>query len=92
MSRKAEEYVVGILFPYENRTEIKYVTSISSKSKVAKWEDGQNAMTFSKAYAKDLAWVLTLNGNPAIAMLKESYLHLENPKIESEWLIWQLEN
>ena len=84
MSRKAEECVVGILFPYENRTEIKYVTSISSKSKVAKWEDGQNAMTFSKAYAKDLAWGLTLNGNPAIAMLKESYLHLENPKIESE--------
>ena len=92
MSRKAEEYVMGILFPYENRTEIKYVTSISSKSKIAKWDDGQNAMTFSKAYAKDLAWGLTLNGNPAIAMLKESYLHLENPKIESEWLIWQLEN
>lgn len=84
MSRKAEEYVVGILFPYENRTEIKYVTSISSKSKIAKWDDEQNAMTFSKAYAKDLAWGLTLNGNPAIAMLKESYLHLENPKIESE--------
>lgn len=84
MSRKAEEYVMGILFPYENRTEIKYVTSISSKSKIAKWDDGQNAMTFSKAYAKDLAWGLTLNGNPAIAMLKESYLHLENPKIESE--------
>ena len=84
MSRKAEEYVVGILFPYENRTEIEYVTSISSKSKVAKWEDGQNEMTFSKAQAKDLAWGLTLNGNPAIAMLKESYLHLENPKIESE--------
>ena len=36
MSRKAEEYVMGILFPYENRTEIKYVTSISSKSKIAK--------------------------------------------------------
>ena len=61
MSRKAEEYVMGILFPYENRTEIKYVTSISSKSKIAKWDDGQNAMTFSKAYAKDLAWGLTLN-------------------------------
>ena len=41
-------------------------------------------MTFLKAYAKDLAWGLTLNGNTAIAMLKESYLHLENPKIESE--------
>lgn len=84
MSRKAEEYVVGILFPYENRTEIKYVTSVSSEHKVAKWEDGKEAMTFSKVYAKDLACGLTLNGNPAIIMLKESYLHLVNPKIESE--------
>lgn len=81
MARKTEEYVVGILFPYENRTEIKYVTSISSKSKIAKWEDGQNAITFSKTYAKDLAWGLILNGNPSIAILKESYLNLSNPKI-----------
>lgn len=85
MSRKAEEYVVGILIPYEDRTEIKYVTNVSSEPKVAKWEDGKEAITFSKVYAKDLAWGLTLNGNPAIAMLKESYLNLSNPKIvESE--------
>lgn len=85
MARKAEEYVVGILFPYKDRTEIKYVTNVSSEHKVAKWEDGKEAITFSKAYAKDLAWGLTLNGHPAIAMLKESYLNLNNPKIvESE--------
>lgn len=85
MARKAEEYVVGILFPYKDRTEIKYVTNVSSEPKVAKWEDGKEAITFSKAYAKDLAWGLTLNGNPAIAMLKKSYLNLSNPKIvESE--------
>ena len=81
MARKAEEYVVGILFPYKDRTEIKYVTNVSSEPKVAKWEDGKEAMTFSKVYAKDLAWGLTLNGNPAIIMLKESYLNLSNPKI-----------
>ena len=81
MARKTEEYVVGILFPYKDRTEIKYVTSVSSEPKVAKWEDGKEAMTFSKVYAKDLAWGLTLNGNPAIIMLKESYLNLSNPKI-----------
>lgn len=85
MSRKAEEYVVGILIPYEDRTEIKYVTSVSSEPKVAKWEDGESAMTFSKNYAKDLAFGLTLNGNPALAMLKESYMDLKNPKpTESE--------
>ena len=81
MARKAEEYVVGILFTYKDRTEIKYVTNVSSEPKVAKWEDGKEAMTFSKVYAKDLAWGLTLNGNPAIIMLKESYLNLSNPKI-----------
>lgn len=84
MARKTE-YVIGILFPYKDRTEIKYVTNVSSEPKVAKWEDGKEAITFSKAYAKDLAWGLTLNGHPAIAMLKESYLNLSNPKIvESE--------
>lgn len=36
MARKAEEYVIGILFPYEERTEIKYVTSILNEVKVAK--------------------------------------------------------
>ena len=79
------EYVVGILFTYKDRTEIKYVTSVSSEPKVAKWEDGKEAMTFSKVYAKDLAWGLTLNGNYAIAILKESYLNLINPEsAESE--------
>ena len=80
MARKAEKYEIGVLFPYKDRTEIKYVTSVSSEHKVAKW-DGKEAMTFSKAYAKDLALGLTLNGNPAIIMLKESYLNLSNPKI-----------
>ena len=85
MARKTEEYVVGILFTYKDRTEIKYVTNVSSEPKVAKWEDGKEAMTFSKVYAKDLAWGLTLNGNPAIAILKESYLNLINPEAaESE--------
>lgn len=40
MARKAEEYVVGILCPYKDRTEIKYVTNVLNESKVAKWEDG----------------------------------------------------
>ena len=85
MARKTEEYAVGILFPYKDRTEIKYVTSVSSEPKVAKLEDGKEAMTFSKVYAKDLACGLTLNGNPAIAILKESYLNLINPEsAESE--------
>lgn len=79
MARKAEEYVIGILFPYEERTEIKYVTNILNEVKVAKWEDGEEAMTFSKAYARDLACALSFNGNPAIVMLKESYLTLKNP-------------
>ena len=52
MARKAkEEYVVGILSSYEDRTEIKYVTSIQTEPKVAHWEDGKEAMTFSKDYA-----------------------------------------
>ena len=85
MARKTEQYSVGILFPTKTETTIKYVTGVQTQPKVAKWEDGKDAMTFSKAYAKDLAWGLTLNGNPAIAILKESYLNLINPEAaESE--------
>lgn len=84
MARKAEEYVVGILFAYEDRTEIKYVTSIETETKVAHWKDGEEAMTFSKDYAKDLAWALSVNGNAAIPMIKADYLDLRNPEKERE--------
>ena len=84
MARKAEEYVVGILFAYEDRTEIKYVTSIDTQTKVAHWEDGKEAKIFSKDWAKDLAWALCLNGNAAIPMIKPNYLDLVNPDKEKE--------
>ena len=76
------EYAVGILFPYKDRTEIKYVTSVSSEPKVAKWDDGKEAMTFSKDYAKDLAFGLCVNGYAAIVMIKSDYLTLVNPESE----------
>lgn len=80
MARKSEEYVVGVLFAYEDRTEIKYVTGIETETKIAYWKDGKEAMTFSKDWAKDLAWALCLNGNAAIPMLKADYLNLVNPE------------
>ena len=83
MARKAkEEYVVGILSSYEDRTEIKYVTSIQTEPKVAHWEDGKEAMTFPKDYAKDLAFGLCVNGYTAIVMIKPDYLTLVNPESE----------
>ena len=83
MARKAkEEYVVGILSSYEDRTEIKYVTSIQTEPKVAHWGDGKEAMAFSKDYAKDLAFGLCVNGYTAIVMIKSDYLTLANPESE----------
>ena len=85
MARKAkEEYVVGILFPTKTQTTIKYVTSVQTEPKVAKWDDGKEAMTFSKDYAKDLAFGLCVNGYTAIVMIKPDYLTLVNPESESE--------
>ena len=85
MARKAkEEYVVGILFPTKTQTTIKYVTGVQTEPKVAKWDDGKEAMVFSKDYAKDLAFGLCINGYPAIVMIKPDYLTLVNPKAESE--------
>ena len=83
MARKAkEEYVVGILSSYEDRTEIKYITSIQTEPKVAHWEDGKEAMIFSKDYAKDLAFGLCVNGYTAIVIIKPDYLTLVNPESE----------
>ena len=84
MTRKAEQYVIGILSSYEDRTEIKYVTSVQTEPKVAKWDDGKEAKTFSKDYAKDLAFGLCVNGYAAIVMIKPDYLTLVNPESEEE--------
>ena len=84
MPKKSDEYVVGILFAYEDRTEIKYVTEIDMETKYAKWEDGKEAKIFSKDWAKDLAWALCLNGHTAIPMIKADYLDLVNPEKERE--------
>lgn len=84
MARKAEQYVIGILFPTKTETTIKYVTSVKTEPKVAKWEDGKPAMTFSKDYAKDLAFGLCVNGYAAVVMIKLDYLTLVNPESESE--------
>ena len=80
MAKKAEQYVVGILFPTKTETTIKYVTSIQTEPKVAKWDDGKEAMTFSKDYAKDFAFGLCANGYAAIVMIKPDYLTLVNPE------------
>ena len=84
MAKKAEQYVVGILFPTKTETTIKYVTSIQTEPKVAKWDDGKEAMIFSKNYAKDLAFGLCMNGYAAIVMIKPDYLTLVNPESEGK--------
>lgn len=81
MAKKTENYVVGILYAYEDRTEIKFVTSIGTKPKVAMWEDGEDAMIFSKDYATDVAFGLCVNGYVAIPIIKADYLNLSNPKL-----------
>ena len=84
MARKTEQYVIGILSPHKDRTEIKYVTSVQTEPKVSHWEDGKEAMAFSKDYAKDLAFGLCVNGYTAIVMIKPNYLTLVNPESEDE--------
>lgn len=75
---KKDVYVVGVLKAYKDRTEIKYVTGIPERN-YAEWNAGEEAMEFSKEYAKDIALGLCINGYTAIPMLKAEYLNLENP-------------
>lgn len=41
-----EFYIIGVLFPTETGTEIKYVTEIKNHPKVALWKKGKEAQTF----------------------------------------------
>lgn len=84
MADREETYVVGILEAYKDRTEVKYVTTVNSRTKYAEWKAGEKAMEFSKEYAKDLAFGLCVNGYVAIPMLKADYLNLKNPKREED--------
>lgn len=83
-NKSKEEYVVGILFPTDNETTIKYVTEVQTDPKVAKWDDGKEAKTFSKDYANDLVFGLCMNGYPAISIIKTGCLLLENPEKKTE--------
>lgn len=83
-NKSTEEYVIGILFPTDNETTIKYVTEVQTDPKVAKWEDGKEAKTFSKDYANDLVFGLCMNGYPAISIIKTECLLLENPEKKTE--------
>lgn len=38
---KAQEYVIGILFSRENRTEVEFVIGVSNETKTATWEPGK---------------------------------------------------
>ena len=82
MAKKSEDYVVGILFNYDDRTEIKFVTEVNVANKSAYWNSGKEAMVFSKEYAKDLAFGLCVNGYVAIPMFKANYLNLGNSETE----------
>jgi len=83
-NKNTEEYVIGVLFPTDNETTIKYVTEVQTDPKVAKWEDGKEAKTFSKDYANDLVFGLCMNGYPAISIIKTECLLLENPEKKTE--------
>lgn len=84
MSRKADEYVIGVLFTYVDHTEIKFVTSEDNFKNVCYWEDGKEAKAFSKEHAKDTAYCLCMNGFVAVPMLKADYLTLSNAEKKEE--------
>lgn len=77
---KNDNYVIGILNAFEDRTEIKYVTNVNYSSNYAQWKAGEKAAEFSKDMAADVALGLCFNGYAAIPMLKANYLDLKNPE------------
>ena len=52
----------------KSNQQAKFVTAIDNATKTARWEDGGKPLSFSKSYADDLAWCLTLNFDPAFVL------------------------
>lgn len=46
-----------------------YVTSVDNATKTARWNKEEKPLKFSKTYAQDLAFGLTLNGNYSVVTL-----------------------
>lgn len=81
MARKNEElYVVGVLM---RDGKIKFVTS-TDEHHTAYWKDGEEAMLFSKSWAKDMCIGFAWNGISAVPILKQDFITLRNPEAETE--------
>ena len=75
---KQELYAIGILF---EGNKIKYVTSLG-EHKTAHWSAGEEAMYFTKDWAKDMCIGFAWNGYTAIPILKQDFITLSNPPKE----------
>ena len=73
---KRQMYAIGIL---QRDSKIKYVTGIQERN-WAKWEDGKEAMYFSKEMALDMCKGFAWNGISAIPILQLDWIILKNPE------------
>lgn len=78
--KKEEKYIVGII---ERGRKIKFVTSIEPKH-YAKWEQGKEAIEFSKEYAEEMCIGFAWNGYFAVPILKKDYWKYENLEEKKE--------
>lgn len=72
---KRTEYAVGILRP---NGKIKFVTGLGEHH-VAYWEDGKDALYFSKDFALDMCKGFAWNGISAVPIMKQDFINLYNP-------------
>ena len=52
----------------KSEQQAKFVTAIDNATKTASWEHNEKPLAFSKPYAENLAWCLTLNFYPAFVL------------------------
>ena len=72
---KRTEYAIGILF---NNGKIKFVTRLGEHN-IAYWEDGKQALYFSKEWALDICEGFARNGISAVPIMKQDFMILINP-------------
>ena len=77
---KRQMYAIGIL---QRENKIKYVTSIE-EHRMARWDDGKEAMLFSKEMSTDMCQGFAWNGIAAIPILKLDWITLQNLESKEE--------
>ena len=82
--KKRWNYYIAVEFNYMKKPkEIRYVTDIDNAHRIARWDDGKEAMPMSLSCAEDIVFGLVCNYYKAFIVKAPCSFEFSNPKKEN---------